>query len=89
MLTTDSTVFRDADQVVGLDARATWNALAQGNRRQRAALSRGLLEAPAIVGAEGQAGPDQDAIENGVLMLAPPCRFCDLHGLCGRSFEVG
>jgi hypothetical protein len=86
LLTTDDTVFRDADRVDGPAVDATWHAFVTAHRRRRAALAEGVLEAPALVGADGQDGPDEDAITDGALVLTPPCVFCDLHALCGRFY---
>ncbi len=86
LLTTDDTVFRDADRVDGPAVGVTWDAFVAAHRARRVALANGVLEAPALVGPEGQAGPDADAITDGALALAPPCAFCDLHALCGRFY---
>ena len=86
LLTTDDDVFRDADHVDGPPVGATWDAFVAAYRGKRAALASGVLEAPAIPGAAGQAAPEADAITDGELVLTPPCAFCDLHALCGRFF---
>jgi hypothetical protein len=89
LLTTDDTVFRDADRVDGPAVGVTWDAFVEAYRQRRGALARGELEAPAFPGADGQDGPEEDAIADGSLVLAPPCGFCDLHALCGRFYAGG
>lgn len=86
LLTTDDTVFRDADRLEGPAVGETWAAFAEAYRRRRGDLANGVLEASALVGTDGQAGLEDDAIIDGALALAAPCRFCDLHTLCGRVF---
>lgn len=86
LLTTDGTVFRDADPIDGPTVGATWEAFGAAYARRRARLADGALEAPAIPGADGAEGPDEDAVVDGALVLKPPCDFCDLHTLCGRVF---
>ncbi len=86
LLTTDVAAFRDADRVDGPSADVTWAALTESHRRRRAALASGMLEAPAIAAADGHVGADEDGLVDGALVLAPPCRFCDLHTLCGQAF---
>jgi hypothetical protein len=87
LLTTDDSVFRDVDRLDGPAIDATWGAFVEAFRRRRESLSGGALEAPAFADADGVAGPDDDAVVDGVLVLKPPCDFCDLHALCGRVFE--
>jgi hypothetical protein len=86
LLTTDGMTFRDADRVEGPSAEVTWDALLMAHRERRAALANGVLEAPAIVTAGAPDPLDEDEIADGVLVLAPPCRFCDLQTLCGHAF---
>jgi hypothetical protein len=86
LLTTDDTVFRDGDRVDGPAVGVTWDAFAAAHRQRRAALASGVLEAPALAGADGLEGPDEDAIVDGALVLKPPCEFCDLLALCGRFY---
>ncbi len=86
LLTTDDTVFRDADRVDGPAIATTWEAFAEARRRRRTALASGVLEAPALSGADEEECPEEDAIADGALVLTPPCRFCDLHALCGRFY---
>jgi ATP-dependent helicase/nuclease subunit B len=87
LLTTDDTIFRDADRVDGPAIGTTWEAFTTAHRQRRAALASGALEAPGLIGAGGEAVLDADAITDGVLELAPPCRYCDLHTLCGRFYD--
>jgi hypothetical protein len=88
LLTTDDTVFRDAHLVDGPAVDATWDALLEAQRRRRAALAEGSLEAPGMVGADGQEVLAADAVADGALALAPPCGYCDLQALCGRFFTA-
>jgi hypothetical protein len=86
LLTTDGATFRDADRVEGPSADVTWEALLAGHRERRVALASGVLEAPAIVTPGGPEPLDEDGLVDGLLVLAPPCRFCDLQTLCGHVF---
>ncbi len=85
LLTTDDTVFRDADRVEGPAIDVTWDAFVEAHRRKRTALANGVLEAPMP---DADAKETADAIADGVLSLQPPCGYCDLRTLCGRVFGV-
>ncbi len=88
LLTTDDTVFRDADRVDGPAIGSDVGGVRRRRmRRRRAALAAGMLEAPGLPRPTGRgASRRDDAIIDGVLVLAPPCGFCDLHTLCGLVF---
>ena len=86
LLATDDAVFRDAHRVDGPPVDATWNALLEAQRRRRATLADGTLEAPGIPAADGEDVRIDDALADGALALHPPCGYCDLHALCGRFF---
>lgn len=85
LLTTDTTVFRDADRVEGPAIAVTWDALTAAIRARRAEVAAGVLAAPMP---EPDAKDATDAIAGGVLTLQPPCGYCDLQTLCGRTFGV-
>jgi ATP-dependent helicase/nuclease subunit B len=89
LLTTDPRAFPGAERIDGADPGTTWRALERAYARRRAALDAGTLEAPANPDADGRVLPERSAIEDGTLVLPPPCVFCDLAALCGAAFGSG
>jgi len=59
----------------------TWDGLKAAHAAVWEAIETGEFTAPA----NGDP-PEEDALEDGVLVLEPPCRFCDYAALCGRAF---
>ncbi len=59
----------------------TWNGLNAAHDAVREAVEEGRFAATA----NGDP-PEEDALEDGVLVLKPPCYFCDYAALCGKAF---
>jgi len=59
----------------------TWDGLKAAHAAVWGAVEEGRFTAPA----NGEP-PEEDALEGGVLVLEPPCGFCDYAALCGKAF---
>lgn len=67
------------------DAASTWASAEQAWKAAWKQAASGTLSAPGVTaGALEQSGRD----EAGELAIAPPCKFCDYAGLCGRLYGV-
>lgn len=75
-----------AVRVEGVAPEVTLAAMARAHARVNAELTQGTLVA-AGVGDEHSAPPPEDALREGELVLAPPCRGCAYGVLCGRALE--
>jgi len=60
----------------------TWNGLNAAHEAVWTAVEQGQFTATA----NDDDPPEEDALEDGVLVLAPPCGFCDYAALCGKAF---
>ena len=89
LLTTNPEAFPGAEALEGPSAQETWEATAAAYDTAWAEVRRGNLVAPAI-NEEGQAAkPIADRVEEGRLVLSPPCRYCEYGALCGNAFVEG
>ena len=90
LLTVDAETFGNIGTIEGLRPEQTWVALEKGYECSFEALSSGNVSATGIPDERGNPGPEESEIdEAGVLVLAVPCRFCDLKVLCGKAFAEG
>jgi hypothetical protein len=82
--------FPGAWTIDGPPIEVTLEALSRAVAATFDSLDRGMLEARGIAD-DGQPDPAEaeDALTDGALSLAPPCRSCELDGLCGRAFRPG
>jgi hypothetical protein len=70
-----------AQGVDGPSLVETWDGLKAAHAAAWGAIEAGRFTAPA----NGDP-PEEDALVDGVLVLEPPCGFCDYAALCGRAF---
>jgi hypothetical protein len=88
LITATPDAFPGAEVVTGPDLEAVWAGLERGHAARRKELKGGLVLATALPESEDAGPPKHDALtEDGVLEVAPPCRFCDYAGLCGKDFQ--
>lgn len=88
MFTTDPAQFPNAEPVPGPSPADTWPVVERSHAAEWARVEGGQLQAR---------GVDPDAalerkgshVADGLLVLEPPCGFCDFAGLCGRAFAKG
>lgn len=84
LLTTDPRLASRATALAAaVDSEGTWAHLKAAHQRAWRAAQQGRLTAPGV-GAE----PPDTTVADGALTVAPPCRFCDYAGLCGRRYGV-
>ncbi len=84
MFTTDPAQFPSAEHVPGPSTAATWAILERAHAAEWARAETGQLQAPGVglIAAEERKG---SRVEDGLLAIQPPCRFCEFGGLCGLS----
>jgi hypothetical protein len=75
-----------ATEVEGVAPEVTLAAMERAHARVDAELTQGTLVAAGVSDAHG-APPSEDALREGELVLAPPCRGCVYGALCGRALE--
>jgi len=89
LLTTSPEAFPGAEALEGPSPKETWEATATAYEAAWAEVRRGNLVAPAI-GEDGRAAkPVSDHVDEGGLVLSPPCRYCEFSALCGAAFVEG
>jgi hypothetical protein len=86
-LLTTSPVFGGAELVRGADPEATWSAVRAAYDAAVTLLLQGELTAPGNPDANGEVHPDADEVQGERLVLAAPCKFCDLGSLCGNALH--
>jgi hypothetical protein len=70
-----------AQGVNGPSLVETWDGFKAAHAEVWGTIEEGKFTAPA----NGDP-PEEDALEDGTLVLEPPCGFCDYAALCGRAF---
>lgn len=65
----------------------TFAALEAAHARVSAELASGVVTAAGVEGS-GAAAPPDDRLQDGTLVVAPPCRGCAYGPLCGRALET-
>ena len=87
LITATPGAFPGAEVVPGPNLEAVWEGLERAHAVRRKELKAGLVVATAFAESEDVTPPEHDELtEEGVLEVAPPCRFCDFAGLCGQDF---
>jgi hypothetical protein len=87
LITATPDAFPGAEVVTGPDLEAVWEGLERAHATRRKELKAGLVLATGFAESEDSQPPDHDVLaEDGVLAVAPPCRFCDYGSLCGMDF---
>jgi hypothetical protein len=86
MLTTTPGAFRGSTHVTGPTMEETWAAAGRAVAERLAQMAEGRLVA-AGVGDDEQV-PSESGLEGGVLVVTPPCRYCEFAALCGLSFGL-
>lgn len=87
LLSTDEQLAASNPIVSDWSPAATFELLQRAHRRAWTDVSKGHLSAPGVV-----TTPPETGNEDGELSFAPPCRFCEYDGICGRRYgllEVG
>jgi hypothetical protein len=74
------TCLTEADCPGNASAADTWAGAVVAFQQRLAELALGQLAAPGAV-----EDPEASALAGGMLRMAPGCRYCELHGLCGRE----
>jgi hypothetical protein len=85
LLTTEPDAFPRSTHVEGPDIHSTWTAVDSTLRSTLAALRDGRLSARGVACGEEKVVERAHLVDD-VIVLEPPCRFCEYGGLCGRSF---
>jgi len=86
LLSAEPERFPGAEGVEGPGPEATWIAFERAHTALWKQLAEGRLFAPGNAEGDADPWPDEDAIVDGELVLAPGCTFCELGALCGRLF---
>ncbi len=81
LVATDPEAFPGAERVNGPPVAEAWCAFERTHAAAWQRLQAGKIEAP-----WPSAESKPDALADGMLVLEPPCRFCDLSVLCGGAF---
>ena len=84
MFTTEPAQFPNAESVSGPDLASTWATLERAHAAEWARAEAGQLQAPGVglTAAEERKG---SRVEDGLLVMQPPCKFCEFGGLCGLT----
>jgi len=85
LLTTDATLAPVA-HIGGPASQDTWTAVESAHQKSWKRVAAGELTAPGLPERPGQPIREEDTLEEGVLFLQAPCRFCEYGPLCGRTF---
>jgi ATP-dependent helicase/nuclease subunit B len=79
MLAEPGTCLTDADCPGESSAAEMWRGVQGAIEKRRDELARGDLAAPGAL-----EDPEDSALEDGVMRIAPACRYCELDTICGR-----
>ncbi len=86
LLVTDTRVFPSGEAAGEIAPEVMWRAVERSIALRRAELAEGKLEAPGNT--EGALEiREASALENDVMVIAPPCVFCDYALLCGKPAD--
>ena len=69
---------------VQADVATTWEAVTAAHAERWTQVKRGHLSAVGVK----EDTDDHSSLEDGVLHVAPACRFCDYQGICGRLYGM-
>jgi hypothetical protein len=82
ILSPDAGAFPEADVIAGPGMAEVWQGLERAAQERWAEIGQGRLVAPGA--GEEEDLPEEGLNDDGLLVLRPPCTFCDLDGLCGH-----
>jgi hypothetical protein len=85
LLTTDATLAPSA-HLAGPASQETWTAVEVAHQESWKRVAAGELTAPGLPERLDEPIREEDTLEEGVLALQAPCRFCEYGALCGRTF---
>ena len=88
MFTTSPQSFPNAEAVVGPPPEETWALYQRAHADRWRELETGMVRALGIA-KDGERIPTETRVDDGVLVVEPPCGFCDYATLCGRAFAKG
>ena len=88
MLTTHPAFFRDVPPLDGVAPDETWKAFERSYQLRLKELRSGLVLAPGDRDEKRELVLSESTLEDGKLVLVPPCRFCQFDALCGHAFKV-
>jgi hypothetical protein len=86
LLVSDARVFPTGERVGELAPDAMWRAVERGVARRRAEVAAGVVDAPGNADDEHPMC-EASLVEHDVLVVEPPCRFCDFPLLCGKPLD--
>jgi len=86
LLTTDPSRFGGGERIEGPDVAGIWSSVEAAYDAMWTEVGAGALTAPGNPNAGGKVVPEESSVEEGRLIVSPPCRFCDLSALCGRLY---
>ena len=88
MFTTSPQSFPNAEAVVGPPPEETWALYQRAHADRWREVETGMVRALGIA-KDGERIPTETRVDDGVLVVEPPCGFCDYATLCGRAFAKG
>jgi hypothetical protein len=86
LLTTQPDAFHDAEPVEGPPPEETWRLVEATHAHEWRSVAGGRLEARGVAGDDGGKLPRESSVEDGRLVVPPPCEWCDYAALCGLAF---
>ena len=87
MFTTAPELFPGAEPIVGPSPRETWELYQREHALRWQEVEQGRIHALGVPAGE-QKVPKKTTIEEGRLVVKPPCEFCEYAGMCGRTMPV-
>lgn len=83
LLATDKKAFPEAEEVKGPKPSVIWEALVKAFEEVSRAIKEGTVSSGIGYEPLRKSGIDMGSIQDGRLVLPPPCVFCDFFDLCG------
>lgn len=87
LLTTQPEAFVHAEPVSGPSPEETWRLVEATHAEEWRAIAEGRIAARGVVTSDDQKVPKEPRVEDGRLVLQPPCIWCEYGALCGQAFE--
>jgi hypothetical protein len=88
MLTVHKGLFPNSKVVQGATAEETWTAFELSYAQRRREFVDGKVVSPGSHDERGELSPAESALQDGILKLTPPCKFCHFGWLCGYAMEA-